>query len=184
MEPEEIMQDQPQFVVETTLDAQMQEEASLAVMTKTANILSYIIYAVCGAMLIYLLVDSIMYTHWKENAIMMVLHAALLVYFLYSQKTGRKKALKRWEENLIRNYGTPALHLTTEFYELSLAQSLRETDDLITDGYSSIKELKESEHLFLLRYANRQYYFIAKDGFAKGTAEEFRTFISARMGGM
>ena len=95
-----------------------------------------------------------------------------------------KKAMQNWEMSIRQRYGSSALHLTTEFYELSLAQTLEEDEEQFTvEGYSSIFELKETENLFLLRHGRDQYYFISKKGFTTGTAEEFRTFIQKRIGG-
>ena len=50
-------------------------------------------------------------------------------------------------------------------------------------GYSTITELRETEHLFLLHCGRQQWYFVNKAGFQKGTPDEFRTFISERIGG-
>ena len=44
-----------------------------------------------------------------------------------------------------------------------------------------LSDLRESEHLFLLRRSQQQRFFIAKDGFTAGTADEFRKFISERI---
>ena len=50
-------------------------------------------------------------------------------------------------------------------------------------GYSALSELKESEHLFLLRRSKQQWFFVAKDGFTVGNAEDFRKFITERLEG-
>ena len=88
-----------------------------------------------------------------------------------------------WEENLLKKYGSNALHLTTEFFECSLCQSVKETGDSLVEGYSSIDAMKESEHLFLLRCGSQQWFFVEKAGFVKGSAEDFRQFISGKIGG-
>ncbi len=186
MDTEEIMetQDQPLFVCETEINAKYQEEASKAASQKTAMIMDSILYGFCLLMAGFLVVDSIMNQRWKQNAFMLVVVALAVVYTIFAKKRAPKKALQRWEEAIIRKYGSASLHLTTEFYALSLAQTLKEDEEqFIGDGYSSIDELKESEHLLLLRHGKNQYYFVSKDGFTKGTAEEFRQFITERIGG-
>jgi hypothetical protein len=178
------VQDTPLFVCNTVIDVNMQQEASKAAMGKSNLISNLVVYGMCAAMLVYLVVDSISKSHWKQNGVMMVLVALVAVFATFSKNSTPKKAMARWEEAIIKRYGTSALHVTTEFYELSLAQTLKEDEEqFIGDGYSSILEVKETEHLFLLRHAKNQYYFVAKDGFTKGNVEEFRSFIMARTGG-
>ena len=48
---------------------------------------------------------------------------------------------------------------------------------------SSLAYLRETEHLFLLHCVRQQWYFVNKVGFTKGTPDEFRAFISERIGG-
>ena len=60
-----------------------------------------------------------------------------------------------------------------------------EDDSLVTEGYSAISRMKETEHLILLRHNASQWFFLAKDGFQGGAAEleKFRTFIAQKIGG-
>ena len=186
MEYEEVpeVQDQPVFVCNTVIDVDAQLEASKAAMGKTGRITDLIVYLISAAMVIYLVIDSIRNSRWQQNAFTFILVGAILVFILISRKSAPKKAMARWEEAIIKRYGSPALHINTEFYELSLAQSLREDEEqFICDGYSSIKEMIETENLFLLRHGNNQYYFVSKRGFTLGTADQFRSFIEQRMGG-
>ena len=180
---EEIPQDEPLFVVETTIDAAAQAEASEAAGGKKSKILGWVMIGLCTAALAYILSDCILHQTWKQNAIGLVAIVLMFVYSIYSRKAMPRKAIQRWEENIIRRFGTPAMHLTTEFYPLSLAQTLHESDDYVDEGYSSLTELLESEHLFFLRYNRQQYFFVSKEGFTKGTPDEFRSFIKARIGG-
>ncbi len=185
MEYEEVtqVQDRPIFVCNTTIDVNTQLEASKAAMGKSSRITDLIMYLICAAMVVYLVVDSILNSRWQQNALTFVLVAAI-VFILISRKSAPKKAMVRWEEAIIKRYGSPALHVTTEFYELSLAQSLREDEEqFICEGYSSVKEIVETENLFLLRHGKNQYYFVAKNGFTMGTADQFRSFIEQRIGG-
>lgn len=186
MDNDEVMeiQDEPLFVCNTVIDVNAQQEASKAAMGKSSLISNLIMYGMCIAMAGYLVVDSIRYDRWQQNGLMLVLTAAVVVFIIFSRNSAPKKAMARWEEAIIKRYGSPALHLTTEFYELSLAQTLREDEEqFIGDGYSSIREMIETEHLFLLRHAKNQYYFVAKNGFTKGTADQFRSFMEQRIGG-
>ena len=117
----------------------------------------------------------------------LVVLALLLVlvvgYALFNQLRGPRTALRRWQQNIQTKYGSNALHLHTDFYDLTLAQTLQENGEVLDAGYSTITELRETEHLFLLHCGRQQWYFVNKAGFTKGTPDEFRTFISERIGG-
>ncbi len=181
---QEKVQDHPIFVCNTVIDVNAQMEASKAAMGKSGLIASLIMFGVCGLAEGYLILDSIRNDHWQKNAIMIILLAALAIFTFFTRNGAMKKATAKWEESILKRYGSPALHLTTEFYELSLAQSLREDEEqFVCDGYSAITEMAETEHLFLLRHGKNQFYFIAKDGFTRGTPEAFRSFILERIGG-
>ena len=186
MDTEEIAEapDDPIFICNTTIDVYAQLEASKAAVGKrnrNFNIAMYLGFAIVVA---YLVLDSILNQRWQANIFSFLMVGVVLVFLLVSRKSTPKKAMAHWEEAMTKRYGSPALHVNTEFYELSLAQTLREDEEqFICDGYSSIKEFIETENLFLLRHAKSQYYFVAKRGFTKGTAEQFRSFIEQRMGG-
>ena len=186
MEYEEVseVQDHPIFVCNTAIDAKAQMEASKAAMGKSGLIASLIMFGICGLAEGYLILDSIKNDRWQNNAIMLILIAAISIFTFFTRNSATKKAITKWEEAMIKKYGSPALHVTTEFYELSLAQSLREDEEqFVCDGYSSVKEIIETEHLFLLRHGKGQFYFISKDGFTRGAPEEFHSFILERIGG-
>ncbi len=177
-------QDKPVFVCHTCLDVDAHLEASKAALGKGSWVFNLITYLIFAGVAGYMVFDSIQNHRWQANAIYFVVIVALFVFLMITRKNAPKKAMARWEEAIIQRYGSPALHLTTEFYELSLAQSLREDEEqFICAGYSSVKEIVETEKLFLLRHGKNQFYFVAKDGFTRGTAEEFRSFITRKMGG-
>ncbi len=183
-EEESVVLDQPIFVCHTVIDVNSQQEASEAAIGKKSRGANWVMYGMCLLMGGYLVADSIINSHWQQNAIMLILVAAIAVFTVFSRNGTQKKALERWEEAIIKKYGSPALHVTTEFYKLSLAQTIKEDEEqFVGDGYSSILEMLETENLFMLRHGKNQYYFVAKNGFVRGTAEEFRTFIKERMGG-
>lgn len=176
--------DHPLFICKTTIDIQTQEEVSKAVMGKAALGTDLLMYGMCLLVGGYLVLDSILNSRWGQNAFMLAVMVALAILTFVLRLTMPKKNLKRWEEAMIKKYGSPALHITTEFYNLSLAQTTQEDEDLLSvDGYSSIDEVKETENLFLLRYQKERYYFVAKKGFTLGSEAQFRSFITGRIGG-
>ncbi len=178
-----IEQDEPLFIVKTHIDIQTQEEASKAVVGKAPLVVNIILYSLFGLSFVWLALDAFLNGNLAKNAILLILIPVVLLYTFLNRKSGPRKALKRWENGLIQRFGSPALHLTTEFYPHSLAQSLEEDGSLVTEGYSALQEVKESDNLFLLRYGKQSYYFVNKYGFQKGTAAEFRSFINERIGG-
>ena len=153
-------------------------------MGKTALGTDLLMYGMCLVIGGYLVADSIINSRWGNNAFMIAVMVGLAILTFVLRRTSPKKALDRWEASIIQKYGTPALHVTTEFYNLSLAQTTEEDEEnVIVDGYSSIAELKETENYFLLRHAKERYYILAKNGFTLGTAEQFRSYINGRIGG-
>lgn len=183
MDEELMQQDEPLFVVKTRIDRQFQEEASKTVVGKAPLVMNIILYSVFILSFLWLLLDGLGNGNLTKNAVLLILIPVVLIYTFLNRKTGPQKALKRWEDGLIQKFGTTALHLTTEFYPNSLAQSMEEDGSLVTEGYSAITEIKESDNLFLLRFNKQSYFFVYKYGFKKGTADEFRRFINERIGG-
>ena len=174
-EPKELPK--PLFVVKSVLDGEAQLEATNATTGKSAAIMSYIILGICIAMFVTLTVLFFLYKD-TGNLVMAVVLLLCIGFVIYNKKVAPKKAVQRWETDLIRIVGEPRLHLVTEFYEHSLVQTVEEQEDNIMDaGYSEIRDMKESEHLFLLKAGGRQWFFLAKDGFTVGDADSFRKFI-------
>ena len=177
-------QDEPIFVCNTTIDVHAQLEASKAAVGKRNRNFNMAMYLGFAIVVAYLVLDSVLNHHWQANIFSFLMVGVVLVFLLVSRKSTPKKAMAHWEDAMTKRYGTPAIHVNTEFYELSLAQSLWEDEEqFVCDGYSSVKEIIETENLFLLRYAKNQYYFVAKNGFTVGTADQFRSFMEQRMGG-
>lgn len=172
----------PQFSINTTLDAQVQLEASTTLQPKSMKYLNFVLYGLVGVMMIVLLWQFIV-SKSTSNLLMMGILALMLVFMLYNRFVTPKKAMIRWEDNLRRQFGTNALHLTTEFFALSLSQTVVETGDVLVEGYSAIRDFRESEHLFLLKCGGRNWFFIEKEGFQIGQADAFRSFINAKIGG-
>ena len=181
-EPEEEVPalDPPLFSVNTVIDAKIQQEASETVAAKSAK---YVSYACLGLVILafgFLVYQYIM-ARSTSSLVLMIGAGLVVAYLIYSQITMPKKALERWEASIRRSFGASELHVTTEFYPLSLAQTVKEDGSVNVQGYSELSDLRESEHLFLLRRSQQQWFFIAKDGFTAGTADEFRKFISERI---
>lgn len=174
----------PLFVCKTSIDINTQMEATKVAMGKTNLIANLVLYGMCFLMAASMIYDSIVNQDWQKNAFMLILVGGVVIFTLISRVRSPRKTMERWESAIMSKYGTKALHLTTEFYERSLAQILQEDEDqFLCEGYSSIYEMKETENLFMLRHAKNQYYFVAKKGFTKGTAEQFRSFMEQRIGG-
>ncbi len=174
--------DPPKFSANTVINAAIQQEASETVASKNAKFVSY----GCIALVVValgLLIWQYVVNRTTMGLMMVLLCVLVIVYLIYSQITMPKKALERWEASILKSFGSKELHLTTEFYEYSLAQSVKEDDSVNVQGYSDLSELRESEHLFLLRRSKQQWFFVAKDGFTIGSAEDFRKFITERLEG-
>lgn len=175
--------DQPKFVVKTTLNAAHQIEAADAVQGKGFHIFSYVCMGLCTCMFIALIVIYFIDKN-SSNLFMAALLVLTLAFLIYNKYSMPKKSMARWEQSIENSFGTKELHLTTEFYERSLIQILDESEDHMTDsGYSEITEMRETEHLFLLRQSKRQWYFVEKEGFQIGNADAFKKFITERIGG-
>lgn len=178
------IQDHPVFICKTVIDSDSQLEGSKAAMGKKTVGSSWAFYGLYVLLAGYLVADSIINSHWQKNAFMLVLVAAMTGFTIYSKKTGTKRAMAHWEEAIAKKYGAKSLHVTTEFYNLSLVQTIAEDEEqLICDGYSSITKVVETENLFLLNHGKDKYYFIAKNGITGGTVDQFRTFIQEKIGG-
>ena len=183
-EEEPLVQDHPLFVANTIIDIHSQQEGSQAAMGKSSRRTDWVMYGMCLIMGVYLILDSAINNRFRQNALWIVVVIFISVFTAFSRKNAPKKAMEHWEQAIIQKYGSPALHVTTEFYRHSLAQSIKEDEEqLICDGYSSVSEILETENLFLLRHGKNQYYFVAKNGFVKGTADQFSAFIQERIGG-
>lgn len=173
----------PKFTVKTVLNVEVQLEANHAVQSTAAKIVSYACIGLCTAMLVTMIVLYFINKD-SQNLLMAGLLALTVAFLLYSKFTMPKKSLQRWEDSLRQNYDTKELHLTTEFYDLSLIQSVEEDEENLVDaGYSQISDMRETENLLLLANGKRQWFFLAKDGFSGGSVEEFKSFITERMGG-
>ena len=174
----------PLFTVNTVLCAELQLEASKAVSSKATKYVGYGAFALAAVGLV-LMIYRCFAEGGTSNIVLTVFLAVLMAFLVYSSLTGPKKAIARWEQNMHRSFGTSELHLCTEFYDRALAQTVTEDNSLMTEGYSAISQMKETEHLILLRHSASQWFFLAKDSFQGGAAEleKFRAFIAQKIGG-
>ena len=174
----------PLFTVNTVLCAELQMEASKAVSPKATKYVGYGAF-VLAALGLVLMIYRCFAEGGTSNIVLTVFLAVLMAFLVYSSLTGPKKAIARWEQNMHRSFGTSELHLCTEFYDRALAQTVAEDNSLMTEGYSAISQMKETEHLILLKHSSTQWFFLAKEGFQGGAAEveKFRAFIVQKIGG-
>lgn len=170
------------FTAETALNIELHEEANRAMSGKFGTISFIVSVSLLTAFLaasVYVLLSSKNGASWMYIVVCLVAIGMLL----YSRLFGQKKQLKKWEERVQAAFGTNALHLTTEFYDHVLTQSIRESGDATDCGYSSLRELRESEHLFLLKNANGKFFFVDKRTVRGGTENELRAFLQEKIGG-
>lgn len=172
----------PRFSVETSLDVSLHEEANKAMASRGGRVL----FAVCLAMLasylgisVWQLIVTRSTSAWLSIAVCLLAGGLLI----YSRLFGQKRALQKWEAQIQAAFGTNALHLTTEFYDLVLTQIIRESGDSVECGYSSLRGLRETEHLLLLQNTSGNYFFVDKRCVRGGTPEELRAFLESMIGG-
>ncbi len=170
----------PKFVIETTLNAEMQLEASTALAPPFAKYINYICIGL-SAVMTGILVWRYFNGGTNGDLIMAALPLIAIGYLLYTMFASPKKALRRWEDNMRKSFGSPEAQLVTEFYEHSLAQTIDKLDDVVVDGYSALRDMKETEHLFLLRSSRGQWFFLSKSGFKVGDEAAFRSFLSEKV---
>ena len=170
------------FSVDTTIDADIQYEASKSLMPRYVQLLTWVCFGL-SVVLLGIMVWQYVMTKNTMHLVLAILLVLVVGYALFNQLRGPRTALRRWQQNIQTKYGSNALHLHTDFYDLTLAQTLQENGEVLDAGYSTITELRETEHRFLLHCGRQQWYFVNKAGFTKGTPDEFRTFISEMIGG-
>ncbi|MGM9599465.1 MAG: YcxB family protein [Faecousia sp.] len=190
MNPEEVSAEEEQsaapnppiYTCQTLLNVQTQQEASQALTPKYMKYVVFVCFGLCIVMF-GLLLWAYLVGGAVINLVLALLVLAVGAYLAYSHFNTPKKMLVQWEENMKKNFGTSELHLTTEFYKFSIAQTLNENDELTVDNYADLQALVETKHLFLLKKGRGTWYFVAKDGLQNCSADEFRSFISERIGG-
>ncbi len=157
------------FSVDTTIDADIQYEASKSLMPRYVQLLTWVCFGL-SVVLLGIMVWQYIMTKNTMHLVLALLLVLVVGYALFNQLRGPRTALRRWQQNIQSKYGSNALHLHTDFYDLTLAQTLQENGEVLDAGYSTITELRETEHLFLLHCGRQQWYFVNKAGFTEGHA--------------
>lgn len=99
----------------------------------------------------------------------------LAVFYLYSSKNYYKMMASRYYLNLSK---VAKENYSWEFFE---DKAVRKTDDgEIQIDYKDIKDIFEADDCVVL-YANRVAYWVDKNGFSKGSYEEFKIFINSKV---
>lgn len=179
--PEEAIPEAPKpyYVTKTALNAALQLEATQAAQSKLSRILTYCCFGV-----LVLLLGATVWMYVKEPAtsylLYLVLEVLVLAYVVYTHFFGQKRSLQKWERQIQSQYGVNALHLTSEFYDLTFMQNVAETGNDMDCGYSSIEKIEETEHIILLRCGKNRWFFVEKSGVED--VEGFRAFIHEKCG--
>lgn len=170
----------PFFTVKTVLNAAMEQEASMALIPKFSRYFTYGCFVI-SALLTIGMFWSYFYDHQKQSLFLGFIMLFILAVLIYNHRVTPKKMIRRWEANMKRTYGTVELHLITEFYEHSLAQSVEETEDVTVTGYSELGAIRDTEHLLLLRRSRNHWFFLAKDGVQNDSIENLCAFVKKKM---
>ena len=170
----------PNFVVKTTLDKNAQFEASRGAGSKFARILTYVLLGI-AVVLIGVMVYLFIADGSTKNIFIVLLLLAGLAYLVYNQFFAPKRALQKWEDGMVKNYGVKEIPLTTESYARIFVQPNPITQEPIEEGFSGINDFRETEHLFLLQCRHQKWFFVDKAGFTVGTPEQFRAFFTERL---
>ena len=170
----------PRFSVESQINVKVQKEITAALAPVRSRIIGYLLIGVLlGAMLLFL--DRYIESGGMGDILVCLLSLAGLLYMLYAYAIKPVIYLRRWEKAVVLAYGVKVAHLTTEFYEQSLAQTLQEDGTLTLQDYAGLTELRQTAHLYLLRTDKQQWFFVSKDGFTTGDPADFPAFINARI---
>ena len=103
--------------------------------------------------------------------------AAIYAYLTISMP---KRTSKKVFETYIHNSNRDYLDIRVAFAELDITVETVSSGETRIYQYDDLKKMAETEHLYLLDMGNKTYIYVAKDGFTKGTCEEFVEFILRR----
>ena len=112
------------FSVDTTIDANIQYEASKSLMPRYVQLLTWVCFGL-SVVLLGIMVWQYVMTKNTMHLVLALLLVLVVGYALFNQLRGPRTALRRWQQNIQSKYGSNALHLHTDFYDLTLAQTLR-----------------------------------------------------------
>ena len=110
------------FSVDTTIDADIQYEASKSLMPRFVRLLTWVCFGL-SVVLLGIMVWQYVMTKNTMHLVLALLLVLVVGYALFNQLRGPRTALRRWQQNIQTKYGSNALHLHTDFYDLTLAQT-------------------------------------------------------------
>lgn len=117
---------EPKFSVDTTIDADIQYEASKSLMPRYVQLLTWVCFGL-SVVLLGIMVWQYVMTKNTMHLVLALLLVLVVGYALFNQLRGPRTALRRWQQNIQTKYGSNALHLHTDFYDLTLARPCRRT---------------------------------------------------------
>ena len=118
------------FSVDTTIDADIQYEASKSLMPRYVQLLTWVCFGL-SVVLLGIMVWQYVMTKNTMHLVLALLLVLVVGYALFNQLRGPRTALRRWQQNIQSKYGSNALHLHTDFYDLTLAQTLQENGEVL-----------------------------------------------------
>lgn len=102
----------------------------------------------------------------------------VVILFFVFQLTGYRRARKiYYQGDLEQNGGQPVEMLLTAGPEALTSRNLAEEEERVLE-YDRLKTVIETKGLFILLTSSRAPYVLKKDGFTRGTADEFRAFLA------
>ena len=113
-----------------TIDADIQYEASKSLMPRYVQLLTWVCFGL-SVVLLGIMVWQYVMTKNTMHLVLALLLVLVVGYALFNQLRGPRTALRRWQQNIQTKYGSNALHLHTDFYDLTLAQTLQENGEVL-----------------------------------------------------
>ena len=107
---------EPRFSVDTTIDADIQYEASKSLMPRYVQLLTWVCFGL-SVVLLGIMVWQYVMTKNTMHLVLALLLVLVVGYALFNQLRGPRTALRRWQQNIQSKYGSNALHLHTDFYD-------------------------------------------------------------------
>lgn len=102
------------FSVDTTIDADIQYEASKSLMPRYVQLLTWVCFGL-SVVLLGIMVWQYVMTKNTMHLVLALLLVLVVGYALFNQLRGPRTALRRWQQNIQTKYGSNALHLQHGF---------------------------------------------------------------------
>lgn len=111
------------------------------------------------------------------NTLLTILCTAMLAYYVYISLTAERRLLKLTVSRMIEQYnGFAKTHLMFCSDKITMERS---DSGRVHIDYSRIRKITQADGLYLLWLEKTMILPVDKNGFEKGTAEEFEAFIRA-----